>query len=132
APGRFDVIVTDNLFGDILSDLGAALTGGLGLAPSGNINPDRTGPSVFEPVHGSAPDIAGAGPASPAGAGGVGAPPSMARCPQYWRPGRRPPRLTGKPRWPRRLAPDRERPHEPRQGRDLRHHPAGRFPAGRA
>jgi 3-isopropylmalate dehydrogenase len=67
-PGRFDVIVTDNLFGDILSDLGAALTGGLGLAPSGNLNPDRTGPSVFEPVHGSAPDIAGKGLASPAGA----------------------------------------------------------------
>jgi len=67
-PGRFDVIVTDNLFGDILSDLGAALTGGLGLAPSGNLNPARTGPSVFEPVHGSAPDIAGTGQASPAGA----------------------------------------------------------------
>jgi 3-isopropylmalate dehydrogenase len=67
-PARFDVIVTDNLFGDILSDLGAALTGGLGLAPSGNLNPDRTGPSVFEPVHGSAPDIAGTGKANPAGA----------------------------------------------------------------
>jgi 3-isopropylmalate dehydrogenase len=67
-PARFDVIVTDNLFGDILSDLGAALTGGLGLAPSGNLNPDRTGPSVFEPVHGSAPDIAGKGLANPAGA----------------------------------------------------------------
>jgi 3-isopropylmalate dehydrogenase len=67
-PARFDVIVTDNLFGDILSDLGAALTGGLGLAPSGNLNPDRTGPSVFEPVHGSAPDIAGRGLANPAGA----------------------------------------------------------------
>jgi 3-isopropylmalate dehydrogenase len=67
-PGRFDVIVTDNLFGDILSDLAAALTGGLGLAPSGNLNPDRTGPSVFEPVHGSAPDIAGTGLANPAGA----------------------------------------------------------------
>jgi 3-isopropylmalate dehydrogenase len=67
-PGRFDVIVTDNLFGDILSDLGAALTGGLGLAPSGNLNPDKTGPSVFEPVHGSAPDIAGKGVANPAGA----------------------------------------------------------------
>jgi len=67
-PARFDVIVTDNLFGDILSDLGAALTGGLGLAPSGNLNPDRTGPSVFEPVHGSAPDIAGTGQANPAGA----------------------------------------------------------------
>jgi 3-isopropylmalate dehydrogenase len=67
-PRRFDVIVTDNLFGDILSDLGAALTGGLGYAPSGNLNPDRTGPSVFEPVHGSAPDIAGKGLANPAGA----------------------------------------------------------------
>jgi 3-isopropylmalate dehydrogenase len=67
-PARFDVIVTDNLFGDILSDLGAALTGGLGFAPSGNLNPARTGPSVFEPVHGSAPDIAGTGRANPAGA----------------------------------------------------------------
>ena len=67
-PARFDVIVTDNLFGDILSDLGAALTGGLGLAPSGNLNPESTGPSVFEPVHGSAPDIAGTGKANPAGA----------------------------------------------------------------
>jgi len=66
-PKRFDVIVTDNLFGDIISDLGAALTGGLGYAPSGNLNPDRTGPSVFEPVHGSAPDIAGTGRANPAG-----------------------------------------------------------------
>jgi 3-isopropylmalate dehydrogenase len=67
-PSRFDVIVTDNLFGDIISDLGAALTGGLGYAPSGNLNPDRTGPSIFEPVHGSAPDIAGKGLANPAGA----------------------------------------------------------------
>jgi 3-isopropylmalate dehydrogenase len=67
-PKRFDVIVTDNLFGDIISDLGAALTGGLGYAPSGNLNPDRTGPSIFEPVHGSAPDIAGQGLANPAGA----------------------------------------------------------------
>ena len=67
-PGRFDVIVTDNLFGDIITDLVAALTGGLGLAASGNLNPDRTGPSVFEPVHGSAPDIAGTGKANPAGA----------------------------------------------------------------
>jgi 3-isopropylmalate dehydrogenase len=67
-PARFDVIVTDNLFGDIISDLGAALTGGLGYAPSGNLNPDRTGPSIFEPVHGSAPDIAGKGLANPAGA----------------------------------------------------------------
>jgi 3-isopropylmalate dehydrogenase len=67
-PGRFDVIVTDNLFGDIITDLAAALTGGLGLAASGNLNPDRTGPSIFEPVHGSAPDIAGTGKANPAGA----------------------------------------------------------------
>ncbi len=67
-PARFDVIVTDNLFGDILSDLGAALTGGLGYAPSGNLNPAGTGPSIFEPVHGSAPDIAGRGLANPAGA----------------------------------------------------------------
>ena len=67
-PKRFDVIVTDNLFGDIISDLGAALTGGLGYAPSGNLNPERTGPSIFEPVHGSAPDIAGQGLANPAGA----------------------------------------------------------------
>jgi len=67
-PGRFDVIVTDNLFGDILTDLAAALTGGLGLAASGNLNPDKTGPSMFEPVHGSAPDIAGTGKANPAAA----------------------------------------------------------------
>ncbi|HET8600101.1 MAG TPA: 3-isopropylmalate dehydrogenase [Segeticoccus sp.] len=64
-PGRFDVIVTDNLFGDILTDLAAAVTGGIGLAASGNINPDRTAPSMFEPVHGSAPDIAGQGLADP-------------------------------------------------------------------
>jgi 3-isopropylmalate dehydrogenase len=67
-PGRFDVIVTDNLFGDIISDLAAALTGGLGLAASGNLNPAKTGPSVFEPVHGSAPDIAGKNLANPCGA----------------------------------------------------------------
>ncbi|MBD0292069.1 MAG: 3-isopropylmalate dehydrogenase [Jiangellaceae bacterium] len=64
-PGRFDVMVTDNLFGDILTDLAAAITGGIGLAASGNINPDRTAPSMFEPVHGSAPDIAGRGVADP-------------------------------------------------------------------
>src|SRR6266566_342582 len=58
-PERFDVIVTDNLFGDILTDLGAAVAGGIGLAASGNINPECTAPSMFEPVHGSAPDIAG-------------------------------------------------------------------------
>src|SRR5215469_13494543 len=67
-PGRFDVIVTDNLFGDIITDLAAALTGGLGLSASGNLNPDKTGPSIFEPVHGSAPDIVGTGKANPAGA----------------------------------------------------------------
>jgi 3-isopropylmalate dehydrogenase len=64
-PERFDVIVTDNLFGDILTDLAAAVTGGIGLAASGNVNPDRTAPSMFEPVHGSAPDIAGQGKADP-------------------------------------------------------------------
>ena len=64
-PSRFDVIVTDNLFGDILTDQAAAITGGIGLAASGNINPDRTTPSMFEPVHGSAPDIAGQGKADP-------------------------------------------------------------------
>jgi 3-isopropylmalate dehydrogenase len=64
-PERFDVIVTDNLFGDILTDLAAAITGGIGLAASGNINPDGTFPSMFEPVHGSAPDIAGQGKADP-------------------------------------------------------------------
>lgn len=67
-PARFDVIVTDNLFGDILTDLAAAVTGGIGLAASGNINPDRTTPSMFEPVHGSAPDIAGQGKADPTAA----------------------------------------------------------------
>jgi 3-isopropylmalate dehydrogenase len=64
-PERFDVIVTDNLFGDILTDIGAAIAGGIGLAASGNVNPDRTAPSMFEPVHGSAPDIAGKGKADP-------------------------------------------------------------------
>jgi 3-isopropylmalate dehydrogenase len=67
-PGRFDVIVTDNLFGDILTDLAAAVAGGIGLAASGNLNPDGTGPSMFEPVHGSAPDIAGQGKADPTAA----------------------------------------------------------------
>ncbi|GGC48839.1 tartrate dehydrogenase [Chelatococcus reniformis] len=66
-PDRFDVVVASNLFGDILSDLGPACTGTIGIAPSGNINPDRTHPSLFEPVHGSAPDIAGKGIANPVG-----------------------------------------------------------------
>jgi 3-isopropylmalate dehydrogenase len=64
-PTRYDVIVTDNLFGDILTDLGGAVSGGIGLASSGNLNPDRTSPSMFEPVHGSAPDIAGQKKANP-------------------------------------------------------------------
>ncbi len=68
APERFDVIVTDNLFGDILTDLGAAVAGGIGLAASGNINPARRFPSMFEPVHGSAPDIAGQSKADPTAA----------------------------------------------------------------
>ncbi|MGO2682965.1 3-isopropylmalate dehydrogenase [Microbacterium sp.] len=67
-PSRFDVIVTDNLFGDILTDLAGAVTGGIGLAASGNINPDGTFPSMFEPVHGSAPDIAGQQKADPTAA----------------------------------------------------------------
>jgi 3-isopropylmalate dehydrogenase len=67
-PGRYDVVVTDNLFGDILTDLGGAIAGGVGRAASANLNPDRTGPSMFEPVHGSAPDIAGAGTADPTAA----------------------------------------------------------------
>jgi 3-isopropylmalate dehydrogenase len=65
APQRFDVVVTDNLFGDILTDLGAAIAGGIGLAASGNLDVSRTNPSMFEPVHGSAPDIAGQGKADP-------------------------------------------------------------------
>ena len=64
-PERFDVVVTDNLFGDILTDIGAAICGGIGLAASGNIDPSRNNPSMFEPVHGSAPDIAGQGKADP-------------------------------------------------------------------
>ncbi|PID96974.1 MAG: 3-isopropylmalate dehydrogenase [Actinomycetales bacterium] len=64
-PGRFDVIITDNLFGDIITDIAAAVAGGIGLAASGNINPTRSTPSMFEPVHGSAPDIAGQGKADP-------------------------------------------------------------------
>ena len=64
-PERFDVVVTDNLFGDIITDIGAAITGGIGLAASGNLDPSRVNPSMFEPVHGSAPDIAGQGKADP-------------------------------------------------------------------
>jgi tartrate dehydrogenase/decarboxylase/D-malate dehydrogenase len=66
-PDFFDVVVASNLFGDILSDLGPACTGTIGIAPSANLNPDRRFPSLFEPVHGSAPDIAGLGVANPIG-----------------------------------------------------------------
>ena len=67
-PARYDVIVTDNLFGDIITDLAGAVAGGIGYAASANLNPDRTGPSMFEPVHGAAHDIAGTGRANPAAA----------------------------------------------------------------
>ena len=67
-PQRYDVIVTDNLFGDILTDLGGAVSGGVGLASSANLNPARTGPTMFEPVHGSAPDITGTNMANPTAA----------------------------------------------------------------
>jgi len=67
-PTRYEVVVTDNLFGDILTDLGGAIAGGIGLASSANLNPDRSAPSLFEPVHGSAPDIAGQGLANPTAA----------------------------------------------------------------
>jgi 3-isopropylmalate dehydrogenase len=67
-PGDYDVVVTDNLFGDILTDLAGAVAGGIGFASSANLNPDRTGPSMFEPVHGSAPDIAGQNKANPVAA----------------------------------------------------------------
>jgi 3-isopropylmalate dehydrogenase len=67
-PHRYDVVVTDNLFGDILTDRGGAVSGGIGLASSANLNPARTGPSMFEPVHGSAPDIVGTGKANPTAA----------------------------------------------------------------
>lgn len=64
-PKRFEIVVTSNLFGDILTDLGAAITGGMGLAAGANLNPERKYPSMFEPIHGSAPDIAGQGKANP-------------------------------------------------------------------
>ncbi len=68
SPEQYDIVVTDNLFGDILTDLGGAVSGGIGFASSGNLNPARTGPSMFEPVHGSAPDIAGQHKANPVAA----------------------------------------------------------------
>jgi tartrate dehydrogenase/decarboxylase/D-malate dehydrogenase len=73
APQTIDVIVCSNLFGDILTDIGSALSGSLGIAPGGNINPERAFPSMFEPIHGSAPDIAGKGIANPIGAVWAGA-----------------------------------------------------------
>ena len=72
-PQTLDVIVASNLFGDILTDIGSAISGSLGIAPGGNINPERTHPSMFEPIHGSAPDIAGKGIANPIGAIWAGA-----------------------------------------------------------
>ena len=72
-PETLDVIVASNLFGDILTDIGAAVSGSLGVAPSANINPEREYPSMFEPIHGSAPDIAGKGIANPIGAIWAGA-----------------------------------------------------------
>jgi tartrate dehydrogenase/decarboxylase/D-malate dehydrogenase len=73
APDRFDVVVASNLFGDILTDIGAVIQGGMGMAASANITPDRSAPGLFEPVHGSAPDIAGTGRANPVGAVWAGA-----------------------------------------------------------
>jgi len=72
-PQTLDVIVASNLFGDILTDIGSAISGSLGVAPGGNINPERTTPSMFEPIHGSAPDIAGKGIANPIAAIWAGA-----------------------------------------------------------
>jgi len=72
-PATLDVMVTSNLFGDILTDIGSAISGSLGIAPGANINPERTHPSMFEPIHGSAPDIAGQGIANPIGAVWAGA-----------------------------------------------------------
>lgn len=73
APGSFDVVVGSNLFGDLLSEVTAAIAGAIGIAPSANLNPEGTSPSLFEPIHGSAPDIAGEGVANPAGAIWAGA-----------------------------------------------------------
>ena len=115
-PARFDVIVTDNLFGDIITDLAAAITGGIGLAASGNINPDRTAPSMFEPVHGSAPDIAGQQKADPTAAILSASP--AARPPRLRRRGRRGrarPSSTTSPRECRRAA--RRRPRSATRSR---------------
>ena len=122
SPERFDVIATTNMFGDIITDLGAVLQGGMGLAASGNLNPDRTAPSMFEPVHGSAPDIAGKGIANPIAAilsvGDDARPPGRpargrADPPAPW-PGSWPPGRPGPPTWegtrprPRSAAPSCE------------------------
>ena len=136
-PGRFDVIVTDNLFGDILTDLAAAVTGGIGLAASGNLDVSRRNPSMFEPVHGSAPDIAGQGIADPTaavlsvallldhlGQHRGGPPRSRPRWRSTWRPATTRPRATPSrsatawPRWsaarPLRRTPDSRRAAAPR------------------
>ena len=106
-PGRFDVLVTDNLFGDIVTDLAAAVTGGIGLAASGNLDVSRRNPSMFEPVHGSAPDIAGAGHRGPDGGGAVGG--AAARPPRRRRRGA-PHRGRGRVR-PRDPRPPGDGPH---------------------
>ena len=105
SPERFDVIATTNMFGDIITDLGAVLQGGMGLAASGNLNPSRTAPSMFEPVHGSAPDIAGKGIANPIAAilsvammlDHLGAPSAAERDPPGRRPGPARPASPGPP-----------------------------------
>ena len=116
-PDWFDVVVGSNLFGDILSDLGPALTGSIGVAPSGNINPERKFPSMFEPVHGSAPDIAGKGIANPIG--------------QIWSGAMMvaPSRLSGSGRGDRagdRGVAGRRRPAHPRSRRQRRYQDGGR------
>ena len=113
-PERYDVIVTTNMFGDIITDLGAVLQGGMGLAASGNLNPTRAYPSMFEPVHGSAPDIAGQGDGQPGGGDPVGRNDAgspgneggsrrgqAGRWPRCWPPGR-PARRTWEAARPRR------------------------------
>ena len=116
-PDWFDVVVASNLFGDILSDLGPACTGTIGIAPSANINPERDFPSLFEPVHGSAPDIAGRGIANPIG--------------QIWcasmmleHLGETAAARSGPDRRRRRPRPRRRQPH-PRHGRHRHHQIAG-------
>ena len=110
-PGRYDVVVTDNLFGDILTDLGGAVAGGIGRAASGNLNPARTGPSLFEPVHGSAPDIAGTGQRRPPGCDHLGC--DDARVPGRGRGGRSGPEGRRRVRRRDRHAPTRSATRSP-------------------